>query len=416
MGRILRLTFTFIFVFTFIHAKNHANTIIVSPNDAQKSLKQAFLNAEHGDTIIIKPGHYTEGALYLDKKVTIIGEGLPEIDGEHEHENLLVEHDSVVIMGVLFSNSGSSNFNDIAALKIKNSKYVRVENCQFKNNFFGIHAINSNHGSYLNNELIAEKIEGKPSANGIHIWKSDSLVVNDNTIIGHRDGIYLEFVNHSIMKNNKSISNSRYGMHFMFSHDNLFKDNIFKANGAGVAVMYSKRVTMTQNLFTESWGGASYGLLLKEIDDSNIYQNIFESNTIAVYGDGANRIEVKENEFRNNGWAMKMNASSDYAVIEKNNFIANTFDLATNGKLKVNSLNGNYWDKYEGYDLNRDGIGDIPYRPITFYSIIIERNAATLMLFRSFFVKLMDRAEAVFPSLTPEHLKDETPEMRKIKI
>lgn len=393
-----------------------AKTIIVEPNNKEKTLKIAFEKAEKGDTVRVRAGHYKEGPLFLKKEIILIGEDFPEIDGEGKHENLLVEQDNVTIMGILFSNSGRSNFNDIAALKIQNSKNVLIKNCQFKNNFFGIHTMNSSYVSYIDNQIHAEKIKGKQSANGIHIWKSEHMTVLNNVIKGHRDGIYLEFVMKSHIENNQSIDNSRYGMHFMFSHDNLFKKNLFKENGAGVAVMYSKRVTMLNNAFTGSWGNAAYGLLLKEIDDSKVIGNSFIENTMGIYGDGANRVDIENNEFLRNGWALKMNASSADAEIIKNNFIGNTFDMATNGNLKVKSMDGNYWDKYEGYDLDRNGVGDIPYRPITFYSLIIERNPGALMLFRSFFVKLMDKAESVFPSLTPENILDNEPKIKRNKI
>src|SRR5690606_34410544 len=124
-----------------------ANTIIVKPNNPQKTIKKAFEQAQSGDTILIKAGVYREGALHLKKGVTIIGEDYPEIDGENKYENLLVEHDDVVIKNLLFSNSGSSSFKDIASLKIKDATRVLIENCRFENNFFGIHTINSSYVS-----------------------------------------------------------------------------------------------------------------------------------------------------------------------------------------------------------------------------------------------------------------------------
>ncbi len=392
------------------------NTIIVEPNNPQKTIKKAFEQAQNGDTILIKPGVYREGALFLYKAVTIIGEDYPEIDGENQYENLFVQHDDVVIKGVLFSNSGSSSFKDIAALKIKDSKNVRIENCKFENNFFGIHTINSTYVSYINNRLTSGGMKGKPSANGIHIWKSKFMTIEDNIIKGHRDAIYLEFVESSTITNNQSIENKRYGLHFMFSHDNVFKNNIFRKNDAGVAVMYSKRVEMLNNVFTQSWGNAAYGVLLKEIDDSKIIGNEFSENTMAIYGDGANRIEIRNNKFLRNGWAMKINASSSDAVVTGNNFQGNTFDVATNGKLRVKSFNGNYWDKYEGYDLNKDGLGDVPYHPLSLFSVLVERNESAMLLFRSFMITLLDKSERVLPSITPDYIKDETPLMRPVKL
>lgn len=413
MERFLKLKI--IILTFFIGSVLFGRTITVEANNPQKTIKKAFEQANDGDTIIIKSGTYREGALYLNKAVSLIGEDFPVIDGEFKYEILIVEHDDVRIEGIVFKSSGTSNFNDIAALKIKNSKNIIVDNCKFIDNFFGIHTINSSYATYINNEFKSRKMEGRPSANGIHNWKSNHLTIKNNKISGHRDGIYMEFVTQSEIENNISQGNSRYGLHFMFSHDNLFKNNSFQSNGAGVAVMYSKRVKMHNNHFKYNWGQAAYGLLLKEINDSDISGNEFSENTIGIFADGANRIKVNNNQFTRNGWAFKINASSADAEITQNNFIGNTFDMATNGNLVVKALSKNFWDKYEGYDLNKDGIGDIPYRPITFYSLIIEKNASALMLFRSFFVKLMDTAESVFPSITPENIKDDEPMIRKIK-
>ena len=135
MGRLSKITII-LSCFLFLNTYLSANTIVVEPNNPQKSIKKAFETAKNGDTILIKEGLYQEGELFLNKRVTIKGEGLPIIDGEHKYEILLIEHDSVRVEGVKFINSGSSNFNDIAALKIKNSNYIKIENCIFKNNFF----------------------------------------------------------------------------------------------------------------------------------------------------------------------------------------------------------------------------------------------------------------------------------------
>ncbi len=416
MGRLFSTTsliITLLIIFLAEDAK--AKKLVVSSQSGFKTITKALQEVQDGDTILLKPGLYREGSLKINKKISLIGESFPVIDGENKYENLLVESDDVLIEGILFKNSGSSSYMDIAALKIQNSKNVVVRNNRFQDNFFGIHCMNSSFCTFENNQLQSGNIKGKPAANGIHCWKSNHLKIANNRVSGHRDGIYFEFVTKSTIENNQSIGNKRYGLHFMFSHDDTYKHNTIKKNGAGVAVMYSKRVKMYQNVFAENWGNAAYGLLLKEIMDSHIENNVFENNTIAVFAEGANRITMINNRFEKNGWALQIQASCSDAYISLNNFIGNTFDVATNGSLVMKYFDENYWDKYEGYDLDRDGYGDIPHRPATFYSIIIQRNSGALMLFRSFFVKLMDKAETLFPNLTPENLKDNKPRMGKIR-
>ncbi|MGH2553248.1 MAG: nitrous oxide reductase family maturation protein NosD, partial [Chitinophagaceae bacterium] len=102
--------------------------------------------------------------------------------------------------------------------------------------------------------------------------------------------------------------------------------------------------------------------------------------------------------------------------INYNNFENNTFDISTNGNLVLSNFDNNYWDKYEGYDLNRDGIGDVPYHPVSMYSMIVEENPNALMLLRSFTVQLLDKAEKAIPGLTPENLVDKKPLMKSQKL
>jgi nitrous oxidase accessory protein len=201
----------------------------------------------------------------------------------------------------------------------------------------------------------------------------------------------------------------------MFSNNDNYINNIFRNNGTGVAVMYTKNVRMARNTFEKNWGTAAYGILLKDITDSYMINNKFVENTIAIFMEGGNRIDVKGNLFKENGWALKIQADCTDNNINNNNFQGNTFDVATNGTMVLSNFNNNYWDKYEGYDLNKDGIGDIAYHPVSIYSMIIEQNPNAVILLRSFIVNLLDKAEKAIPSLTPENLVDKKPTMKPFK-
>ena len=126
-------------------------------------------------------------------------------------------------------------------------------------------------------------------------------------------------------------------------------------------------------------------------------------------------IKISRNNFENNGWAIRVLANCINSAFCLNNFSANSFDVSTNGSLNLNHFEQNYWDKYEGYDLNKDGIGDIPYRPISLYAQIMEQIPQSVMLMRSFIVNLMDKVERSIPSVTPESVKDLQPRMKQWK-
>jgi nitrous oxidase accessory protein len=132
--------------------------------------------------------------------------------------------------------------------------------------------------------------------------------------------------------------------------------------------------------------------------------------------EGSSRLQMKKNRFSRNGWALKMQANCMDNLVTQNNFIGNSFDVATNGELVLSRFNANYWDKYEGYDLNRNGTGDVPYRPVSLYAMVTERNPASMMLYRSFISTLIDKVEKIMPSLTPVELKDDHPLMKPLKL
>jgi nitrous oxidase accessory protein len=130
--------------------------------------------------------------------------------------------------------------------------------------------------------------------------------------------------------------------------------------------------------------------------------------------EGCNRSVIEKNNFTGNGCALRIQASCDDNTVERNNFKSNTFDVTTNGSLIQNKFAHNYWDKYEGYDLNHDGTGDIPYHPVSVYSMIIEQNPVAMILMRSFMVTLLEKTEKAIPSITPENFKDDSPHMKPL--
>jgi nitrous oxidase accessory protein len=388
-----------------------SRTIPVGRSYAIKSINEAIRQALPGDSVIVHAGIYREGTITVDKTIVLIGNNAPVIDGQGKYEGIAVKANKVVVKGFKVINTGSSSIQDLAGIKLYQVRGCIVRNNQLDNTVFGIYALGASNCKIDGNHIVSYgKIELE-SGNGIHCWKSDSMEIIGNYISGHRDGIYFEFVTHSIIRRNYSEKNIRYGLHFMFSNNDSYLVNTFKNNGAGVAVMYSYNVKMLYNYFSDNWGDAAYGLLLKEIRDSYIEGNYFERNTSGVYLEGASRIQMKNNTFKGNGWGLKMQANCMDINVAHCNFTGNTFDVSTNGTLVLNKFNGNYWDKYDGYDLDKNKIGDVPYRPVSMYSMIIEKNPPAVILFRSFITALLDKTEKVLPSLTPEDLKDDTPSM-----
>ena len=392
-----------------------AKTSVICNSCACKQLQQAVDQALAHDTIRVKAGNYISINTIINKPLTIIGEGYPVLDGQEKDEVITVLSHNVSITGLDVRNSKTGDMKDFAGIRVFQSSEVSILNCKLSNVFFGIYVGDSRRVTIKGNHSKGAHFGMSDTGNGIQLWKSDSIIVEGNFMEGHRDGIYFEFAKNCIIKNNYCEKNFRYGLHFMFSNDDVYTNNTFTNNGTGVAVMYSHGVHMFHNKFLNNWGDASYGLLLKDITNSIITGNTFSNNTIGINMDGSNRVYLENNDFLKNGYALKIMAKCQQDSFLHNNFSGNTFDVGTNGTLNNNTFVFNYWDKYEGYDLDKNKIGDVPYNPVSLYSVIIEKMPYAVILLRSFTVDMLDRAEKVIPSLVPETILDKSPEMVMLK-
>ena len=391
--------------------QGQAEQVVVSSSGKVRSIAEAVAMVKPGGTILVKAGTYREHKVRIAKPLTLMGEGLPLIDGEGKGEILLIEADDVTITGMRLARVGVSYVEDRAAIRVTSAKRCELSANQIDEALYGIYLARVEKCVIRDNVLSATGKTESTSGNGIHLWEARGIKVVGNSVRGFRDGIYFEFVHDTETDRNLSEGNLRYGLHFMYSDDCSYTDNVFRSNGSGVAVMYTNRVHMTGNRFEHSWGSAAYGLLLKEIADSRLENNTFTRNTVGLIADGANRVRATGNVFDRNGWALKVEGSTVDGRFTANTFTGNTFDVATNSSNPSTTFSGNFWDGYKGYDLDRDGIGDVPHSPVRLFAVIVERNPQSIILLRSLFVALLDAAERAIPSLTPRLFVDERPLM-----
>ncbi|MEJ7589508.1 MAG: NosD domain-containing protein, partial [Ferruginibacter sp.] len=229
-----------------------ANTIHVGPAKRFKSVTAGLYAALAGDTVLVHAGHYKEKNLLVSKAVVLKGINYPVLDGENKYEIISINASGVVIEGFIIAHSGISSLEDLSGIKTYECRDVIIRGNRLEDTFFGIFIQGGINCRIENNQLRALRAEEQPSGTGLHCWKSDNLQIIGNTVSGHRDGIYFEFVKNSIIWRNTASNNLRYGLHFMFSNDDTYVGNIFSNNGSGVSVMYSNRIKMFSNYFEEN--------------------------------------------------------------------------------------------------------------------------------------------------------------------
>ncbi len=388
-------------------------TIVVDPRGTVRTITEALAVVKPGGKVVVRAGTYREPTLVVRTVgVTIEGEGWPVLDGESQREVLVVAADDVTVRGLEVARTGVSNIEDRAGIRVRDAANCRIEHNRLRDNLFGIYLQRALRCTVSHNDVSAHGDGQSTSGNGIHMWYSPQTTVEDNHIVGHRDGIYFEFSSGGMTRGNTSERSQRYGLHFMFSDSCQYAFNTFRDNNSGVAVMYSRGITIHHNRFERSLGGAAYGLLLKEILGGEISENVFSENSTGIYLEGSSHLKVRDNDFLQNGWAAKVLASAIDNDFTGNRFVGNAFDVSTNSRSANSTFDRNWWDAYKGYDLDRDGVGDTPFHPVRLFALVVEQHQPTLLLLRSPMVAVLDAAERVFPVLTPEALVDKHPLMR----
>jgi nitrous oxidase accessory protein len=157
------------------------------------------------------------------------------------------------------------------------------------------------------------------------------------------------------------VTRVRFGLHYMFSHANRFERNVFTDNAAGAVIMFSRGLTVTDNVFAWNAGVRSYGLVLQQATDPVVTGNLLIGNGIGVFFDNVIRGTFTDNVVTGNWLGLQLFSNSEATRITANAIFANTF-AATGGadstayRLCV-AGRGNYWGAV-GFDLDGDGVLD----------------------------------------------------------
>ncbi|MCL6523395.1 MAG: nitrous oxide reductase family maturation protein NosD [Thermoflavifilum sp.] len=404
----------------FIYVINqpvHAKQIVVCNTCQAHDLGEALRLAHSFDTLLLKGTFKIDSPIIINKPIYIIGEQAV-LDAQNKTAIFLIEASHVYLSHLTLQNTGMSYTEDRSAISLMNAQDVHIYHIHFINVYFGIYARRSTDIHIAFNEFYTKSHKENNEFNtgdGIHLWYCKRVDVYQNKIQHQRDGIYLEFTTNSVIRQNVSENNIRYGMHFMFSNHDQYIQNTFSHNGAGVAVMYSSYIEMKGNNFIDNNGPNAYGLLLKEIHDSEILQNKIAYSSTGVFMEECTRINLVHNQFLSNGWAFKLTGSSTSNYISKNDFMHNAFDVALlSDQNNQNVFIQNYWSDYRGYDLNKDGIGDIPFHPMNFFAYVVMKYDISVLLLRSLLESVLNLAESVMPMITPVRLIDPQPLMKPL--
>lgn len=376
------------------------------------TIGQALAAARDGDTVVVAPGIYRE-QLLVNKRVSLVGNGLPTIVSPGPAPTVALAVDGISIQGFRLVGKGHRLGNE-AILLVASSGNLIQDNT-LEGELFGIY-LREAHGNTIRHNLV----QGNPRVlvhdrgNGIHLANSHGNRLQDNYLESVRDGIYVQFSNDNLITGNTVVS-SRIGLHYMYSDYNHFEANTFYGNAVGGAIMYSRRITLAGNLFRGSTGPSGYGLLLKDCADSLGTDNVMAGNTVGIFLDLARLNTMAGNVISGNHVGVEINASSEGNLFTGNTFAGNGEDVRLSPGRHRNSWDdghrGNFWSSYRGYDLDADGLGDVPHRAGSLFGYLAGKAPEVNLLAGSPALHALSVAERALPVLDMPVAEDHHPLM-----
>ena len=389
--------------------------------EAGQSLQARIDAAPKGSVITIPAGTYA-GPIVIRGPLTVVGEGLPVIDGGGVGSVVTIEGDGVTLRGVAVRNSGRNVTEEAAGITATGNGHTIVDN-DVRAVYFGIH-VEGGAGHAIERNTIAPGVgHGARPGHGISIWHASDSRVARNRISDARDGVYLSFTKGVVVAANE-VTGCRYGLHSMYSERARMEDNRLRGNLLGASLMNSDRLEFHRNRIEQHRNGpAAYGLLLKDVGNLAAEDNIIVANRIGLYAEGVpdrpgRRAILRGNVFAGNevGLALQSNSALTFTA---NRFADNLTDVRPLGRAISAGTNwsldgvGNSWGQYRGYDRDGDGIGDLAHRMDDAADVLLRGNETARAFLYTPAHLALEAAVRMFPLFRrPPVLIDEHPLMQ----
>jgi nitrous oxidase accessory protein len=400
---------------TVASAQEHVTTpgnLEGRPGPAAASPLQARLDAaKPGARIVVAAGTY-RGDLLIDKPVQLIGQGRPLLEGSGSGSVIRIRAADVTVEGFdVDGMAGGDLGRDTSGIHVAAPR-ATIRDCRVRRSLFGVY-LREAPGSVVERTIVrgVPGLEPGEKGSGIHVWNTDGFRLTDNQVYDARDGFYIQSSPHGFVARNIA-SDLRYGLHYMFSDDNVFEDNVFQNAAAGSAIMYSNRIRFRRNQFLHNRGFASVGLLFKACDDVMAEDNLIADNARGIFLEGCYRNIFRRNIVAESDVAIVLYDSCSGIRFEGNSFVANLTPLMFVGRRTDTIVTGNYWSDNHELDLDGDGHSDRPYRLSNVFDHLRGNLTAADLFAQGFAAAALSAAETTFPVLEAISVEDPRPLVR----
>ena len=391
---------------------------LAAPSRAAQSLPlQPLLDAAAAGTVVkLTPGTYA-GPVVISKPLILDGDGKVTIDGAGKGSVVTIATDGATVRNLKLVNSGRSFDGVDAGVQVRGNFNVISDN-EIDDCLFGVDLQQSSSNVVRRNKIRSKPVDLGLRGDAVRLWYSFKNRVLDNSFVDSRDMVVWYSEDNLISGN--SGTGGRYSMHFMYSKYNLVEKNRFWKNSVGIYVMYSDGVILRDNYIAHATGATGMGLGLKESSEVKV-----ERNQIMYCASGINIDqspyqpdtvdEFYDNVIAYNGVGIEFNDQARIGNVFKGNVVkGNLTSLAVRSRASAirQTFDGNYWEDYEGFDRDRDGVGDTPYE-VHAYADRLWMDVPLVQFFKgSPMLEFLDFLERLAPFTDPDIImRDPRPRM-----
>jgi nitrous oxidase accessory protein len=384
-------------------------------HQARQPLQALIDAAPPGSTLRLAPGRYA-GPVSISKPLTLDGGGKAEIRGTGHGTVVSISGSNISLRGLRITNSGELHDSVDAGVLIEGHDHVVEEN-HLEDVLFGVHLRQANSSTVRNNEITGKALELGLRGDVIRVWNGRANRIENNRLRRGRD---ITFTNapDNIVAGNR-FSDGRYGMQVIFSPRLHIERNHFSNMGTGIVVLYSRDVVLKDNHVEHALTAGGAGIVFKESDTGVVEGNTVLHCAVGLKVDAPPEpvgvLMVRNNRFAHNIIGLFFYGEAGGHRFEGNRFENNltTVAISAPGAGTANIWRDNYWDDYQGFDRDHDGIGDTPHELWLYADRIWMETPATGFLRNSPSFEILDFLERLAPFSSPYRiLRDTAPRMR----
>ncbi len=356
------------------------------------------------------------GDLHVKRPVTLRGLPGAVLEGSGRDTVLTIDAHDVVVEDLAIRRSGRRHTAEDSGIKAKGDR-IRISHVEVAETLFGISLQACKACVLEGSRVTGYEDDTELRGDGIKLWEAHGSTVRDCHMVRSRD-LVVWYTNRVTLERNV-VEKSRYGSHFMHAEGARVRHSRFDRNIVGIFVMYSKDLDLEDNVLAGARGAAGVGLGFKDSDDVRVRRNWMVANTTGTYLDNTPRtpaqpVRFEENVLALNDVAMRLHGSDKGLHVHGNDFRNDAVVIEVDGGSDALGVDfhGNHYTDYEGYDLDRDGVGDVAYEVKMLSSELTESRPALKFFYGTAAMGVIDAVAHAVPVLAAKRLMvDPSPRM-----